>query len=93
MGEAWGPNRHREAFLGTISAQKVFFGEVPTCASPEPAEEGGANTGPEEVAENCKSAGTGAVLEGGYASGITVDGFVQAEESTVGLGTAAEGDM
>ena len=32
------------------------------CASPEPAEEGGANAGPEEVAENRGSAGPGAAL-------------------------------
>ena len=43
------------AFPGTISARRGFFGEVPACASPEPAEEGGANTGPEETAGVAKA--------------------------------------
>ena len=71
----------------------MFHVEALACVSPEPAEEGGANMDPEEVAQSHKRAGPGAVLEGGYAAGITVDRFMQAEECTVELGTAAEGDV
>ena len=80
------------AFPGIISAWKVLFGEIPTCASLELAEEGGADAGPGEVAESRKGAPMGTVLEGGYAAGATVDGFVQMERCIVGLAGAAEGD-
>ena len=52
----------RDGVPGIISARELFFGEVPVCASPEPAEEGGANAGPEEVAKNRESVGPGAAL-------------------------------
>ena len=55
-------------------------------------EEGGANTGPEEAAESCESAGPGAALEGGYASGIATDGFARAGDCAVEPSAAAEGD-
>ena len=45
------------ALLGIISARKLCFWEVPACASPEPAEEGGANAGLEEAAESRESVG------------------------------------
>ena len=64
-------------FPGNISAQKVFFGDIPTCASLEPAEKGGANVGPGKVAESCKIVGLGTALDGGYAAGTSADGFVQ----------------
>jgi len=80
-------------FPGIISAQKVLFGEIPTCASLELAEEGGADTGPGEAAESCKSAPTHAALEGGCAAGATADRFAQVERHVVGLAGAAEGNM
>ena len=49
--------------------------EALACASPEPAEEGGANMDPEEVAQICKRAGLGAALKGGYAARIAADRF------------------
>ena len=55
-------------------------------------EEGGANTGPEKVAESRKRAGPGEVLEGAYVAGIAVDRFAQMEERVVEPGAAAEGD-
>jgi len=70
----------------------VLFGEVPTCASLESAEEGGVDTGLVEVAESCENAPAGAALEGGCAAGATADGFVQVERHVVGLASAAEGD-
>jgi len=44
------------AFPGIISAWKVLFWEIPTCASLELAEEGGVDAGPMEAAESRKSA-------------------------------------
>jgi len=85
-------NRHMRAFLGIISAQKVLFGEVPTCASLESAEEGGADAGPVEVAESHENAPAGAALEGGCAVGATADRFAQVERHVVGLAGAVEGD-
>ena len=52
-------------FLGIISARKVFYEDIPACASLELVEKGGANAGPGEVVESCKSAGLSAVLDGG----------------------------
>ena len=66
--------------------------EALVCASPEPAEEGGANADPEEVAQSRERAGPGAALEGGYAAGIAADRFARAEERAVEPGAAAEGD-
>jgi len=71
----------------------VFHVEALACASPELAEEGGANADPEEVAQSHERAGLGAVLEGGYVAGIMADRFMRAEERTVEPGAAAEGDM
>ena len=64
-------------FPGIISARKVFFGDIPTCASLEPAGKGGANAGPGKAAESHEIAGLGTVLDGGYAAGTSTDGFVQ----------------
>ena len=80
------------AFPGIISAQKVLFGEIPTCASLELAEEGGMDTGLGEAAKSHKSAPMGAALEGGYAAGATTDGFAQVKRCIVGLAGAVEGD-
>jgi len=84
---------HARAFLGIISAWKVLFGEIPTCASLESAEEGGTDTGPVEAAKSCESTPAGAALEGGCAAGATADGFAQVERRIVGLAGAAEGDV
>jgi len=83
--------RMRE-FLGIISARKVLFGEIPTCASLESAEEGGADAGPVEAAESREGTPAGAALEGGCAAGATVDGFAQVERRVVGLASTVEGD-
>jgi len=80
------------AFPGIISAWKVLFGEIPTCASLESVEEGGADAGPVEAAESCKSAPAGAALEGGCAAGATADRFAQVERCIVGLAGIVEGD-
>ena len=79
-------------FPGIISARKVLFGEIPTCASLELAEEGGTDAGPVEAAESRESAPAGAALEGGCAARATADGFAQVERRVVGLAGAAEGD-
>ena len=70
----------------------MLFGEIPTCASLESVEEGGAAAGPVEAAESREGAPVGAALEGGCAAGATTDGFAQAERRVVGLAGAAEGD-
>ena len=73
-GETWTRAR---VFPGIISARKVFFGDIPTCASLEPAEKGGANAGPGKEAESREIAGLGTALDGGYAAGTSADGFAQ----------------
>jgi len=78
-------------FPGIISAQKVFYKDIPAYASLELVEKGGANVGLGEAVESCKSAGLSAVLDGGYAAGISVDGFTQVEECAVELASVAEG--
>ena len=80
-------------FPGIISAQKVLFGKIPTCASLESAEEEGTDTGLVEVAESHKSTPVGAALEGGCAARATTDRFVQVERRIVGLAGAVEGDV
>jgi len=91
-GEAWGGKQTRvRVFLGIISAQKVFYEDIPTCASLELVEKGGANAGPGEVVKSCKSAGPSAVLDGGYAARISADGFAQVEECAVEPASAAGG--
>jgi len=73
-------------FLGIISARKVFYEDIPACVSLELAEKGGANAGPGEVVESCKSVGPSAALDGGYAAGISTDGFTQVEKMCSGAG-------
>jgi len=80
-------------FLGIISAWKVLFWEIPTCASLESVEEGGVDAGPMEAAKSRKSAPAGAALEGGCAARATTDRFVQVERHVVGLAGVAEGDV
>ena len=70
-------------FPGIISAWKVFYEDIPACAGLELVEKGGANVGPGEVVESCKSVGLSAALDRGYAAGISVDGFVQVEKCAV----------
>ena len=60
--------------------------------SPEPAEEGGANTGPEKAAKSRERAGPGEALEGAYVAGIAADRFTRAGECVVEPGAAAEWD-
>ena len=69
-----------EGIPGHYLSLECVCWEVPTCASPEPVEEGSRNMGPGEV------------LEGAYAAGITMDRFTQMEEYVVEPGTAAEED-
>ena len=82
---------HMRVFPGIISAQKVFFEEIPTCASLEPVEKGGASAGPGEAVESYESTALSAALDGGYAARISLDRFVQVEECAVELAGAAEG--
>jgi len=91
-GRPRGSMRVCKSVPGHYLSPECVCWEVLACASPEPAEEGGANAGPEKAAKSRKRAGPGEALEGAYAAGITVDRFVQAEEHVVELGTAAEGD-
>jgi len=55
------------------------------------AAEGGANTCPHKAAGKGGSASPGAMLEGRYASGTTVDRFAQVKEPSVEPAAAAEG--
>ena len=82
---------HVRVFLGIISAQKVFFEEIPTYASLEPVEKGGTSAGPGEAVKSCKSMAPSVVLDREYAAGISPDGFVQVEECAVEPAGAAEG--
>jgi len=82
---------HVRVFPGIISAWKVFYEDIPTCAGLEPAEKGGANVGPGEAVESRKSAGPSAALDRGYAARISTDGFAQVEKCAVELAGAAGG--
>ena len=62
---------HMRVFPGIISAQKVFFEEIPTCASLEPVEKGGASIGPGEAVESYESAALSIALDGRYAARIS----------------------
>jgi len=73
-------------FPGIISARKVFYEDIPACASLEPAEKGGTNTGLGEAVKSHKSAGPSAALDRGYAARISVDGFAQVEKMCSGAG-------
>ena len=55
----------------------MFSAEALVCVSLEPVEKGGTNAGLGKVAESCKSAGPGAVLDGGYSARTSADGFSQ----------------
>jgi len=92
-GEAWGGGKQMRmrVFPGIISAQKVFYEDIPACASLELAEKGGTNVGLGEAVKSCKSMGLSAVLDRGYAARISMDGFVQVEECAVELASAAGG--
>jgi len=61
--------------------------------NPRPAAEEGANAHPSEVGERCKNASPRNVLEGGYATGTTMDGFAQVKEHAAEPVAAAEGDV
>jgi len=53
--------------------------------------EGGTNACPCKAAGKGRSASPGATLEGGYASGTTVDRFTRVKEPSAELAAAAEG--
>jgi len=55
----------------------VHSAEALVCASLEPAEKGGTNTGPGKAAESRESAGLGTALDGGYAARTPADRFLQ----------------
>jgi len=78
-------------FPGIISAWKVFYEDIPTCVGLELVEKGGTNAGLGEAVKSCKSAGPSAALDGGYAAGISVDGFAQVEKCAVEPADAAGG--
>ena len=79
------------AFPGIISARKNVRALVPAYANPGTVAEGGANTCPRKAAGKGGSASPGAMLEGGYASGTTVDRFAQVKEPLAEPAAAAEG--
>ena len=82
---------HVRVFPGIISAQKVFFEEIPICTSLEPVEKGGASAGPGEAVESHESAALSTALDRGYAARISLDRFMQVEECAVELASTAEG--
>ena len=96
MGRARGSPRDKRtcarAFLGIISAWKVYKGELLTYTNPRLEAEEGANARPGDAAERRENASLGAALEAGYAAGIAVDRLAQVKECTAELVAAVEGD-
>ena len=96
MGRARGSPRDKHlcarAFPGIISAWKVYTGELLTHTNPRLEAEEGANAHLGDAAERCENASLGAVLEAGYAAGITADRLAQVKERAAELVAAAEGD-
>ena len=96
MGRARGsPGDKRtraRAFLGIISARKVYTGELLTYTNPRPEAEEGANARPGDAAERRKNASPGAALEAGYAAGIAADGLARVKERAAEPVAAAEGN-
>jgi len=79
------------AFPGVISAQKSARALIPAYANCGTVAESGANACPCKAAGKGKEASPGTTLEGGYASGTTVDRFAQVKEPSAELAAAAEG--
>jgi len=79
------------AFLGIISAQKSARALIPAYANGGTVAESGANACPCKVAGKGEKASPSTTLEGGYASGTTIDRFVQVKEPSAEPAAAAEG--
>jgi len=80
------------AFLGIISARKLFPGELLAYINPRPAAEEGAKANPGGAAEGHRNVGLGAVLDAQCATGTAADGFTQVNKRAAELRAAAEGD-
>jgi len=83
---------HARAFLGIISARKLFLGELLTYTNPRPVAEEGAKANPGGAEEGCRNAGPGTALDAQCATGTAADGFAQVNECTAEPGAAVEGD-
>ena len=91
-GSPGGKCERARAFPGIISARKVSAGEVLTYKNPRPVAEKGANARPSEAGERRENASPSTALEGGCATGTTVDGFTRLKECAAEPVAAAEGD-
>ena len=80
------------AFLGIISARKLFLGELLAYTNPRPAAEEGAKANLGGAAEGRRNTGPGTALDAQCVTGTTADGFAQVNECAAELGTAVEGD-
>ena len=64
------------AFLGIISARKLFLGELLAYTNPRPVAEEGAKANLGGVAERHRNVGPGAALDAQCATGSAADRFV-----------------
>src|SRR5260221_12889532 len=78
---------HSRALLQLI----YILGDVPACLNPSPVVERGVNVRPGKVAERCANVSVGAVLDDGYTSGTTTDGFPRVKKCAAEPTAAAEG--
>jgi len=81
------------AFLGIISAQKLFLGELLTYTNPRPAVEEGTKANLGRAAEGHRNTGLGTALDMQCATGTTTDGFAQVNKHAAELGAVVEGDV
>jgi len=88
-GDTWARAR---AFLGIISARKLFPGELLAYTNPRLAAEEGAKANLGRVAEGCRNMGPGAVLDAQCVTGTAADGFAQVNKCAAEPGAAVEGD-
>ena len=79
------------AFLGVISARKSARALIPAYANGGTVAESGMNVCPCKAVGKGEKASPSTTLEGGYASGTTVDQFARVKEPSAELATAAEG--
>ena len=79
-------------FLGIISAQKLFLGELLTHVNPRLVAEEGTKANPGRAAEGCRNMGLGATLDTQCATGTAANRFTQVKECAAELGAVAGGD-
>jgi len=81
------------AFLGIISAWKLFLGELLAYTNPRPVAEEGAKANLGRAAEGRRNTGLGTALDMQCATGTTADRFAQVNERAVEPGAAVEGNV